>query len=109
MFLYVGEELFCVGAVDDSMIKAERKISQMPDRNVVFTIRRRENLWPLLNLTDAENCDLGLIDDGCAEQTTEDAWIGNGKCPTGNFVRLELFGARAIRQVVCRASEPRNR
>ena len=94
------EELFSVGAVDNAMIKAEREIRHVPNCDVVFTVRRRENFGAFLDFADTQNSHLRLIDDGGAKQSAKHARVSDRESAASNFVRLELFGARAFGQVV---------
>src|SRR5438128_3550153 len=104
MLLNISEELFCVGAVDDAMIEAEREVRQVANRYVIFTIGRRENSGPFFDLAHTEDRYLRLVDDRGAEESTEHTGISNRERAAANLVRLELFCARAIGEIVCRPS-----
>ena len=101
----MSEEPLGVGAVDDPMIEAEREIRHVPNRDVVFAVRRRENFGALFDLADTENRHLRLIDDGSAEQSAKHARVSDRERSAGHFVRLKLFRARALGQIVCRAGQ----
>ena len=53
----------------------------------------------LVEPADAEDRRLRLVDDGRAELLAEDAGVGEGKRPAGDFVRGELLAARAVGDV----------
>src|ERR1043165_5778968 len=105
MLLDVGQESFGVGPVDNAMIKAERKVRHVTNGDVILVIRGRQNFCPLLDLANAENGYLWLIDDRRAEQPTKDTRIRDGEGAAGHFIRLKLFGARAIGEVIGRACQ----
>src|SRR5258705_10027790 len=75
LFFHVGEKLLGIRAIDDAMIKAEREIRHVPNRDVVFAVRRRENFGALFDLADTEDRHLRLVDDGRAEQAAKDAGV----------------------------------
>ena len=109
MLLKISEKPFGVRAVDDAVIKAQRKISHVTDRDVIIAIRGRQDLGAFLDFADAEDCDLWLVDDRRTKQSPEDARVGNGECTAGNFVGFQLFRPRPIRQIVGRARQAGNR
>src|SRR3989441_11246292 len=67
MLLNISEEPFGVGAVDDAVIEAERKVSQVANGNVIFALGRSENSGPFFDLAHTEDRHLRLIDDRGAE------------------------------------------
>ena len=99
MLLNISEEPFGVRAVDDAVVKAQRKVSHVTDRDVIIAIRGRQDLGAFLDFADAEDCDLWLIDDRRAEQAAKDTRIGDGESAAGDFVGFELLRARPIRQI----------
>ena len=105
VLLKVREEAFRISAIDYPMIKTQREKSHVTNRDVVFTFGRGEHPRPLFDLADSENCHLWLIDDGRAEQPAENAGIRDRESAAGHFVRLELFRARTIGEIVCRARQ----
>src|SRR5205823_14404368 len=105
MFLEVSEKLLGIGAVDDAMIETRSEVSHVADRDVVFAIWSRKNFRALFDSADAEDRYLRLIDNRRAEQTAKHTGIRDRKRAAGDFVRLELFGARSIGEIVGRASQ----
>ena len=61
------QEALGISAVDHAMIEAESEICHPANADKVVSIRSGEYLGPLLNLTNAENRELRLIDNRCAE------------------------------------------
>src|SRR5258706_12945779 len=105
LFFHVGEKLLGIRAIDDPVVKAEREIRHVANRDVVFAVRRRENFGALFDLADTEDGHLRLVDDGGTEQAAKDTRVRDGKGPAGNFVWLELLRARALSQVIRRAGQ----
>ena len=72
----------------------------MSDGNGIAAIRIRHHHWPLDDATDGLDGNLGLVDDGQAEDVAKDTRIRDGEGATGNFVRDEFLGAGTLRQVI---------
>src|SRR6266700_6302882 len=85
MVFDVGEKLLSIGPVDNSMIKAQRKISQVANRDVVFPVTGRKYLGALFDFADAQNRDLRLIDYRRSEQAAKNSGIGDRKCSAGDL------------------------
>ena len=86
------------------MVVAEREVSHQPDPNHVVDHDRA-----LLDIADAENGHLRLIDDRHAELRTELTGIGDREGAAMHLVRLQLLGARAIGDVRDRPGQIRAR
>src|SRR5438132_1131163 len=87
-------ELVSYGAIDDSMVVAEREIRHRPDRDRIV-----EYDGPLLDVADAQDRDLRLVDDGHPEERAEHAGVGDREGSAGDLLRLQLLAARAACQV----------
>ena len=70
----------------DAVIVAERQVRHRPDRDRVVDDDRT-----LLDVADAEDRDLRLVDDRHPEQRAEHARIGDRERAAGHFVGLELL------------------
>src|SRR5205085_7060524 len=101
----VGEEAFGVRAVNDAMVEREREVGHMTNGNQIVALFSRDHFRAFLDCADAEDGDLWLIDDRCAEETAEHTGIRNGERAACNLVGFELFGACAVGQIVCGAGE----
>src|SRR5205807_10065590 len=97
MILEVSQKSLGIRAIDDAMIETQCEVNHVTNRHVVFAVRSRQHLCALLDLAYTKNCNLRLIDDRCAKQSTEDAGVGDRESAAGNFVRFQLFGACPIR------------
>src|SRR6267142_1278913 len=96
LFFHVGKKLLGIRAIDDAMVKAKREICYVPDRELVFAVRRREDFGAFFDLADTEDRHLGLVDNGGPEQAAKDARVGDGKRSARNLIRLKLFRAGAL-------------
>src|SRR5213593_4170207 len=68
VLLHFGHEPIGCGAVDHAMVEREAEVAHRPDCNRVVDHHRS-----LLDRSDSQNGDLGLADDGCAEEAAEAA------------------------------------
>src|ERR1700682_1928215 len=108
-FLYKTQELIGDGAVDDTMIERDRKISTSADRDCVLSIGAGQHLWPLLDRSDAEDRDLRLIDDRRSHQRPEHPWIRDGERSFLHFLGRELLGAGTGGKIIERSRDSRER
>src|SRR5712671_887553 len=107
--LNICEKLFGIRSVDDSVIKTQREVCHLADGNVIFAVGRGQHLGPLLDLPNAENCHLRLVNDRRAKQAAKNAGVSNGEGAAANFVRLQLFRTRAIGQIIRCPGQARDR
>ena len=61
------EEAFGIRAVDHAMIETQREIGHPPNADEVVAVGRSHDLGPFFDLADAQNSELGLVDDRSAE------------------------------------------
>src|SRR5258707_2279447 len=94
-FLDLVQELMGDGAVDHAVVVAQRHVAHRADGDGIV-----DDHGPLLDGADAENADVGLADDRQAEETAENAGIGDGESAFLNFFRLEFFGAGSLGKIV---------
>ena len=84
----------------NAVVVAERQIPHRPDRDRIV-----DHDGTFLDVADAEDRHLRLVDDRHAEQRAEHAGIRDGERAAADFVRLELLRARARRQIRDRAAQ----
>ena len=82
------------------MIVPKCQIRHRPDRNRII-----DDNGALLDVADAEDRHLRLVDDRHAEERAEHAWIGDREGAAGYFVGLQLLGAGSVRQIGDRPRE----
>src|ERR1700754_4506769 len=86
--LDVGEEAFGVCAVDDPVVEGECEVGHVAYGYHVVTFFGGDDLGALLDGAHAEYGRLRLVDDGRAEESAEDAGVGDGERPSGDLVGL---------------------
>src|SRR6266850_3945095 len=106
-FLYKGQELVGDGAVDDTMIERDGKISTGADRDRILSICAGQNLGPLLDRPDAEDRHLRLIDDRRAHQRPEHSRVRDGERSFLYLLGGKLLGAGAGGKIIERSRDSR--
>src|ERR1700721_2974709 len=86
---YLVQKLVGHGPVDDPVVVAERDVAHGADGDGVV-----DHHWALFDCAEAQNAYIGLADHRQAEQTAEDAGIGDGEGAFLDFLGLELFRTR---------------
>ena len=84
----------------DAVVVAEREVPHRSDRDRVV-----DHDGALLDVADAENGHLRLVDDRHPEERPEDAGVRDRERAAADFVRLELLRARARREIRDRAAQ----
>src|SRR5690349_13167496 len=78
--LQIGHKLVCDSAIDDSVVERQHQVDHRADCNRVVADDR-----PLFDHSNAQNGNLGLVDDRRSEQAAENAGIRYGE---GAFLHL---------------------
>src|SRR5262245_41237205 len=94
------EEPAGVGAVDETVVVAERQVTHRPNRNRIVN-----DDVPLLDYTYAQNRDLWLIDERQAVERTKNARVRDGERAALNFLGVELLRTRAHGEIADGAAE----
>ncbi len=81
------------------MVVSKRQVADRTDGNHVV-----HDHHTLFDRAHTEDRDLGLTDDRQAKRRAEDARVRDGERPALHFFRLQLFAARAARQILNRAA-----
>src|SRR5436190_10463961 len=108
-FLHESKELVRDRAIDYAMVERDRKVRAGANGDGVFPVSAGQNFWPLLDSANAENGNLRLVDDRRAHQRSKDSRIGDGEGSFLYFLRRQLLGASARRQIVQCARDSRKR
>ena len=90
-----SHELICQSAVNQPVVVGEAHIDHAPNSNRIILHDHRT----LLDAADAQNGDLGLINDGNSVQATVLARIRDCEGAALNLLREELLASRSLSKV----------
>src|ERR1700687_208007 len=98
-FLYDNHELVGQGAVDNTMVVAQREVNDGTDGNGICAIFVGDHHGLFGDTADAHDGHVRLVDDGQAEDGAKLSGIGDGEGCTFDVRRHELLGTGALAEV----------
>src|SRR5208283_3464087 len=99
IFLDLGHELVGYGAVDETMVVAERQVNDGADGDGVVAVFVGDDERHFRDAAYAHDGGVGLVDDGQTEDGAELAGVGDGEGGTFDVFGLELLGAGTFAEV----------
>src|SRR5262249_27312684 len=93
---HCNHELIGLCAINDAVIIAKCQADDVADGNRVIALLVSDNDRFFEDAAHAQDCNLGLEDNGCAKLRAEDSRIGDGDGATLDFVWHEFFGASTL-------------
>ncbi len=64
---HLSQEIICGGSIQDAVIKSQSDVDHWADSDTITTGSVGNYHYPFLQLSDAEDATLGLIDDRCGK------------------------------------------
>ena len=95
----MSHELIRDGAVDETVVVAERQVNDGADGDGIVTIFIGDDQWLLGDSADAQDGRVRLIDDGQTEDGAELAGVGDGEGGAFDIFGLQFLGAGALAEV----------
>src|SRR5215470_2400200 len=97
--LHESHELISNGAIDDTMVIAERQVNEGPDGDRVVPMRVGYHDGRLRDSADSQDGDVRLIDNGKPKHSSELTRVRYCESSAFHILRCEFFRARAFPKI----------